>query len=33
MSGHFATMVFGDLGAGIIKIDQPEEADNYRQIP
>jgi len=33
MSGPFTTMVLGDLGAEIIKIEQPGTGDTSRQIP
>jgi CoA:oxalate CoA-transferase len=33
MSGPFVTMVLGDLGADIIKIEQPGTGDTSRQIP
>ena len=33
MSGPFATMVLGDLGAEIIKIEQAGAGDTSRQIP
>ena len=33
MSGPFVTMVLGDLGAEIIKIEQPGTGDTSRQIP
>lgn len=33
MSGPFATMILGDLGAEIIKIEQPREGDTSRHIP
>lgn len=33
MSGPFASMILGDLGADIIKIEPPGKGDNSRQIP
>lgn len=33
MSGPYMSMVLGDLGAEIIKIEQPENGDSSRQIP
>jgi crotonobetainyl-CoA:carnitine CoA-transferase CaiB-like acyl-CoA transferase len=33
MSGPFASMILGDLGAEIIKVEQPEEGDASRHVP
>lgn len=33
MSGPYASMILGDLGADIIKIEQPNEGDTSRHVP
>jgi len=33
MSGPFASMILGDLGAEIIKVEQPDGGDTSRHIP